>query len=364
MADAEDNTVVLTYKYRLLPTKLQHAVLGRILKDQRILYNAALQERIGAWSKAGKFITYIDQQNELTELRRDPQYCNIAGRIQRWTLKRVDDAYQGFFRRIKSSEKPGFPRFRGKARWRSFGFSEFRGITMHGNRLRFKGLPGSMRVQLHRAPPEGHPLSCSFTRDCKGWSISIQYRVPVAALPATGKQIGIDVGLSTLAMLSTGEAIPNPQHTKRAEKELRRRSRALSRCKRGSNRRKKVRAEVTRLHAKIANARSTHLHQVSARLVREHDLIAVEKLNVKGLAGGMLAKGVNDAGWTKLKDYLTYKAAYAGRRIVEVKAAGTFSNLSRVRAGESEVAGRTSASLRLRLRHGPAGPARTFMTIW
>lgn len=323
MAVAEDNTVVLTYKYRLLPTKRQHAALAEILESQRILYNAALQERIDCYRKTGKTRTCIDQFKALTELRQDSLYAEFPLKLQRWTLKRLDEAYAGFFRRLKLSGKAGFPRFRGRSRWRSFGFVEFRGIRLDGHRIRFNGLPGSLRIHVHRPLPDGQLLGCAFTRDSKGWSITFQYRLSIAALPPNDSPVGLDMGLTTLAMLSTGEAIPNPRVAKRAERELRRRQRALTRCKRGSNRRTKVRTQVTRLHAKVANSRRTYLHQVSMRLVRDHDLIAVENLNVKGLAAGMLAKSVNDAAWSKLKDFLAYKAAKAGRRVVEVKANGT-----------------------------------------
>ena len=238
--------------------------------------------------------------------------------MQRWTLRRLDGAYQGFFRRLKAKgEKAGFPRFRGKVRWSSFGFAEFAGITMRGKRLYFKGMPTGLRMHLHRPLPEGKPLMCTFTRDHKGWYVCLQYRMELQAFPETGSLVGIDVGIKELAVLSTGEAISNPHIANRTEREMRRRQRALSRCKRGSKRRAKVRQAVTRCHTKIKNSRSTGLHQVSARLVRENDLIAVEKLNVKGLASGMLAKGVHDAGWSIFKSYLTYKAAKAwasGRR--------------------------------------------------
>ena len=126
------------------------------------------------------------------------------------------------------------------------------------------------------------------------------------------------MGLSSLAVLSTGEAIPNPRIARRHERELRRRQRHLSRCRKGSNGRRKGRQAVARLHMRIANSRRTYLHQVSAKLIREHDVIAVKRLNVKGLASGMLAKSVNDAGWATLKQMLIYKAAKAGRSLIEV----------------------------------------------
>lgn len=319
MANQEIPAIVLSFKYRLLPTKRQHAALARVLEEQRQLYNAALEERIGCYRATGKGRSLYDQSRALTECRAAlPDMAALPMKLQRWTLKRLDDAYNAFFRRVKAGGKPGFPRFRGKGWWRSFGFAEFSGIRFDGRRLRFATLPGGLRVHLHRPMPEGKPLSCVFTRDAKGWSVAFQMRVACAEKRTASRTIGIDVGLSSLATLSDGTAIPNPRHAKRAERELRRRSRALARCKRGSNRRKKIRAQVARLHTKGANSRATHLHQVSADLVNRFDLIAVEKLNVMGLAAGMLAKSVNDASWGRLRDLLRYKAEKAGAQIIEI----------------------------------------------
>lgn len=313
----EPNTIILTYKYRLLPTKKQHGELATILESQRILYNAALQERIDCYRKTGKTLTYIDQFRELTELRREAEYAAVPLRLQRWTLKRLDDAFVGFFRRVKAKgDRAGYPRFRGKGRWQSFGFSEFHGIRLESNRLRFAGL--SLRLHLHRPLPDGKPIGCTLTRDSKGWYVCLLYCVRCEAKPATGRSVGVDMGIKELAVLSTGEAIPNPRVAKKAEKELRRRQRALARCKHGSRRRRKVKTSLMQLHTRIASTRRTGLHQVSARLVREYDLIAIEKLNVKGLAGGMLAKQVHDAGWSTLKRMLVYKAAWAGRQLIQV----------------------------------------------
>jgi putative transposase len=119
-------------------------------------------------------------------------------------------------------------------------------------------------------------------------------------------------------MLSTGEAIPNPKKARKAHKRQRRLQRALDRCERGKKNRLKAKARLARFHAKVARRRRTYLHQVSAKLVRDYDLIAVEKLNVKGLAAGMLARDVHDAGWATLKEMLRYKAERAGARLIEV----------------------------------------------
>ena len=322
MAEADIQAVVRTFKYKLRPTGKQHAALDALLEEQRRLYNGCLEHRIGAYAK-GVNISLYTQMAELTELRRDAVYGSQPANLQRWTLRRVDDAYKCFFSRIRRGDKAGFPRFRSRARWSTFGFAEFCGITIERHRLRFKGMPGTLRFNYHRNLPQGKPLSCTFTKGAKGWTVSIQMRVPVKQRVSTEKTIGIDVGLSTLAALSNGEMIANPRYRNEAQAEVRRRSRALARCKKGSKRRNKVKARLAKAHAMVANQRDTHLHQLSARLVREYDQIAVEKLNIKGLARSRLAGSVNDAAWGKLIQMLRYKAAKAGCEIIEVDPAYT-----------------------------------------
>jgi putative transposase len=310
----------LTYKYRLLPTRKQHEALIAVLDSQRALYNAALEERIACYRATGKGRTYIDQCSALTECRRDlPEMAALPLYIQRGTLRRLDEAYKAFFRRAKSRiGKAGFPRFRGKGWFNSFDFNEFKGIRFDGKRLRWSGMPSGLRVHLHRPMPDGKILMAKFKRDHKGWSVCLAIRVETPEMHIVSSAVGIDVGIKTLAATSDGLLIPNPRAARRSERELRVRQRALARCKRGSNRRRKVRAQVTRLHAKVTNTRSTSLHQISAMLVNRYDAIVVEALNVKGLSRGILARDVHDASWSKLVDLITYKAARAGKYLIKV----------------------------------------------
>lgn len=130
-------SMIRTYCYRLLPTKRQHRALEAILESQRQLYNGALEERIDAYRKSRIARTYLDQTKALTEWRQgDPEARALPANLQRATLKRLDDAYQGFFRRVKQGAQPGFPRFRGRGWFDSFGFREFSGITWRNRRLR------------------------------------------------------------------------------------------------------------------------------------------------------------------------------------------------------------------------------------
>src|SRR5271154_413306 len=112
-----------TFQFRLRPNATQAAMLTRILADNCETYNACLQERVGAWKLQRKSISYRDQQNELTELRQDPAFNWIACDIQRDPLRRIDRAFKAFFKRVKSKQKSGFPRYRSRLRYDSFSFS-------------------------------------------------------------------------------------------------------------------------------------------------------------------------------------------------------------------------------------------------
>lgn len=312
--------MVVSYRYRLLPAKRQHRALEQILESQRQLYNAALEERTGAYSKGGVTRTYFDQCKALTEWRRsDPYASALPANLQRATLKRLDEAYSGFFRRVTKGGKPGFPRFRGKGRFGSFGFREFVGITLKGGRLRFKGMPGGLRVHMHRAlPTEALPKSCTFKRETSGWTVSFAVEVAPDVPRQSQRVVGVDLGISTYAALSDGGFIPGLRAAQKAERRLRVAQRALSRKQRGSGRRREASTAVARCHAAVARKRTEYLHQASARLVRDYDAIVVEKLNVKGLAASALAKDVHDASWAKFISMLRYKAEWAGARLIEV----------------------------------------------
>lgn len=318
---------ILTYRYRLLPTQKQHTALVKILEDQRQLYNAALEERIACYQKTGKGRTYHGQCKELTEWRRsDDEARSTPLNIQRWTIRRLDDAYKAFFLRLKSTNgRAGFPRFRGKGWWSSFGFNEFDGIRFDGKRLRFRRLPGALRVYMHRPLPSDASLrSCVFTKDAKGWSVCLQIALPAVEKSAVETSVGIDLGLKVFAFQSDGVVIPNPRIARRAERKMRVKQRALARCKMGSKRRQKINREVTRLHTKISNTRTTWLHQQSARIANSYDLIVAENLNVAGMIKDTrFSRSIADASWSKFLSMVSYKAERAGSTFITVNPKNT-----------------------------------------
>jgi putative transposase len=315
-------TVILTYRYRLLPLKSQHRALERLLHSQRELYNAALEERIDCYRKTGKTRTYIDQCKALTLCRQElTGMGELPANVQRWTLKRLDSAFQGFFQRVKArSGKAGSPRFRSRGRWAAFGFNEFSGIRFDGKRLRFSRMPGGLKLHLHRPLPDDADIrSCVLRHDGRGWHVCFQVAVAASEKRSVASAVGVDLGLKVFAYCSDNVVIPNPRFAQRADKELRRRQRALARCKHGSNRRQKVRARVARLYRKIADTRNTWLHQQSAELVKRADLLAVEDLKVSNMVRHpTLARSIADASWSRFVSMLDYKAEKAGGQLIRV----------------------------------------------
>jgi putative transposase len=312
--------MVLTFQYRLLPSKAQHRALEAMLESQRLLYNAALEERIGAY-RHGITIGYVDQSRSLTEWRHsDHDAASVPVNVQRATLKRVDEAYKAFFRRLrKKGNKAGFPRFRGIGGWRTFGFREFEGISLEQSRLHFKGMPGALQVHLHRSlPPDCRIRSCILCHDTKGWKVGFCVDVPKAPTRTGNRRVGIDLGIKTFATLSDGGSIPSLKAARRAQRRLRIAQRALARKCAGSRSRGKARTLLARRHAAIARSRLNHLHQASAQLVRNYDVIAIEALNIGALAKSALARDVRDASWGKFLSMLRYKAARAGVQLIEV----------------------------------------------
>jgi putative transposase len=321
------------FKFYLRPTPEQARNLDRIRLACCELYNAGLQEKRDAWRKQHVGLGRAAQQAELTDVKQvRPDVAAIHAQVLQDVFSRLHRAFAAFFRRLKNGECPGYPRFRSARRFTSFTFPQVsRGDSLHGGgvvregpRLRIHGVPGSVKVKWHR-PLEGLPKTATFKREGKRWYVIFSCDgVPVEVLPKTGRECGLDLGLTTFATLDDSTTIANPRFLHHAQGAVRRAQRRVSRrpTKRSNRRRKAVALLASHLRH-VANARRDHAHKIARTLITNYDRIAVEKLNIRGLARGILSKSVHDVGWGIFLTILKSKAANAGREVVEVDPAGT-----------------------------------------
>ncbi len=313
----------ITYKFRLVPTHKQVELLSFTLTRCRELYNAALQERRDAYRMARKSLNYYDQANQLVEVKEvRPEYKDIHSQILQDVLRRVDKTFQAFFSRVKSGEKQvGYPRFQGRDRYDSFTFPQL-GWTLHNDRLTLSKI-GAVKVRLHRSM-QGKVKTVTVKREGEHWYVCFSVEVVDVAMPHNDKAVGIDLGLTTFAVLSTGQKIENPRCLRKSLHKLATKQQALSRCKRGSHRRAKARRAVTHVHRRIRNQRADFLHKESRKLVNEYGTIVFEKLQPKNMVRNHnLALSISDAGWGQFVSYASYKAANARRSVLTVSPAYT-----------------------------------------
>lgn len=313
--------MIRIYKYRLYPTYRQKETLDCNLRLCCELYNAALEERIGSYKTTRKSVRRFDQQRQLKEIRQiRPEFQGIRFNVLNDVLLRLEKSFQSFFRRGKHGEKPGFPRFKSTRLYNSLSFTKDT-YRIVGNRI-ILGKVGGVKIKLHRDLPE-IIKTCVIKKVCGAWYACIACEITPRSLPQSNQEIGIDVGLKSFAVLSDGAVINNPRWYQTAQAQLRVAQRRVSRRKKGSHRRRKAIAILQKIHQHISNQRQDFHHKLSQFVVQKYEVIAVEDLNVKGLASGMLAKFVHDAGWASFLQLLAYKAESAGRKLIKVNPSGT-----------------------------------------
>jgi putative transposase len=339
-------TIRKTFKFKLRPTPAQAAQLEATLRLCRELYNAALQERRDAWKMCQVSVNYYQQKAQLPDIRAIREDCaGVNAQVLQDVVLRIDRAFKAFFRRVKTGEEPGYPRFKGRNHYHSFMYPQ---VGAHGCAQVDNGflvLSKIGRVAMHWSQSlEGAPKTVTISREADGWYACLSCAdVPTQPLPLTGQETGIDVGIKSFLALADGSLIENPRHYRKAEKALKHAQRRVSRRKRGSKRRRKAVKLLARKHQKVARQRRDFHHKTALALVRQYDTIYHEAIQAKNLSarpkpkpdgnGGYhpngashkagLNKSIQDAGWSQFLTILTFKAAYAGKRAEAVPSAYT-----------------------------------------
>ncbi|MFD7772022.1 RNA-guided endonuclease InsQ/TnpB family protein [Streptomyces sp. NPDC059787] len=346
------------YKFLLRPTVRQEQALAEMLRDHCSLYNGALQERRDAYRHSSKTsVRYGEQSAQLKEIRAfDPErQGRWSFSSQQATLRRLDRVFAAFFRRLKTGQTPGYPRFRSVGRFDTVVFPKDGDgcrwdSTPHDGQTRVRlQCVGHVRVHQHR-PVRGRVKTISVKREGRRWYVILACdEVPAEPLPATGSIVGIDMGVRHFFTTSDGEHVASPRFLEAMAKELAAAQQHLATFPRGTKRRtKKHRAaarKVATIHAKIRRQRLDHHHKRANELIRDHDVIAHEKLNTAGMTrspaarpdpgtpGGFLPNGaaakaglnrsILDAGWGLFLGILAQKAESAARRAIPVDARNT-----------------------------------------
>lgn len=275
-------------------------------------------------------MTCYGQIKQIPEIKLNlEEYKDAHSQVLQDVVRRVDKSYKAFFRRIKSGEKPGFPRYKPRQRYDSIIYPQS-GWKLEGTHLVLSKI-GTVKVILSRRIPKNSKVkTVSIIRDrCGDWfvSFSVEYEVnvkPIVEPVPVSRTVGIDVGITKLATLSNGTYIENPRFLKSAEKKLKRLHRNASRKVKGSNNRRKANVRLSKAYRKLTRQRNDYLHKVSRYLVEKFDLIAFEDLKIRNMAQNHnLSKHILDGAWDMLYRFTSYKAEEAGKLVMKVESRNT-----------------------------------------
>jgi putative transposase len=306
------------YKYRFYPTDEQAKNLAQTFGCARFVYNHGLELRTKAWQRDQVSMSYEDTCAELTEFKKRPEVAflsDVSAAVLQQSLRNLNRAFENFF--DKRAKYPDFKKKFGKQSVR-YGTNAF---TLKDGKLKLAKQAEPLNIVWSRPLPDDTRLiSCTVSKDkAERYFISILVKTDIQPLPEVDRQVGIDVGLTTLATLSNGEKLENPRHMKRKSRRLKVRQRRLSRKVKGSNNRNKARFAVAKMHAKISDARKDNLHKFTSKTINENQVIVVEGLAIANMVKNhCLAGAINDAAWGEIFRQLEYKSDWAGRTYLEL----------------------------------------------
>ena len=319
------------YRYRIYPAPGQQQALARAFGCARVVYNDCLRIRDEAHAAGEKISDAEVQRRVVTLAKQTPERAWLGEVASVALVQACQDArraYRNWFDSLsgrRKGRKAGHPAFRRKHQRQAIRLTR-NGFALHGCKL-YVAKIGDIRVEWSRDLPS-IPSSVTVIREPDGrYYASFVVERQATPLPARGREVGVDLGLASLAVTSDGEVIGNPRFLRARKRQLARAQRTLSRKQKGSANRAKARHRVAVLHRKVRDARLDHAHKTALRLVRDNQAVYAEDLCVSGLARTRLARSVHDAGWAHLVRLIQEKAAQYGRTFARI---GRFEPTSQV----------------------------------
>jgi len=333
-----------SYQYRLKPNKQQREIIDNTLDMLRCQYNYQLAQRFDWYEQNRCSIdrcslichlpelkekpNRLSQQASLKQLKVDrPWYKTIHSQVLQEVPKKVEIAFDRWLTGDSNGKKSGRPRFKGAGQYKTFTYPQFKQHHFVGDKIKLSKI-GDVKVIVHRPVPEGFVIkTVAVTKKADGYYVTLSLddqTVPRIKPDFDSNNIvGIDVGLIDFYVASDNTRIAAPKHLRKAERKLKSAQRQVSRRKKGSNRRLKAIKKLGIQHKKVADTRKDFHFKTAKKLLSKYDVVAVEKLNIKGLAKTRLAKSVHDAGWGQFLSILSNKAENAGLKVIAVSPNGT-----------------------------------------
>jgi putative transposase len=319
----------LSFKYRIFLNKIQLEELNSIFKFCNFLYNSSLQEKISHYKKYKKGLSYFDQCKHLPEIKVlfPEETKNIHSQSLQFILKTVDNSYKLFFRKFKNKSKEfGYPRYKPLNRFKSICFPQCNlitgGVKLFNNKLIINGISGEIKVKFHR-PFKGRCKTVQIKKEGNNFYIILSCEnVQKNILSKTNKTIALDLGIEAFITTDDGHKVYHPKPYKTAKDKLKLLNQKLALKQKDSINRRKAISALQKCYTKITNIRNDWQHKVANDLIKQNDIIIVEKLNIKVMleSKGFEVKksNITDASWGNFVSLLKYKAESAGREIIEV----------------------------------------------